>query len=149
MYGFRNFKRDWFWVLSIGLVGTFAFITAMDAIGEINIQRAWRTERLELFGFSALLILVMSFVPLAFRTLMFVEHKGWKRILLIAALITFVVPIFLVSQNRYVTWQEVVFGGSAVGLFFAALAITIPQILFGVFRWVRSGFAESAATQEK
>ena len=149
MYGFKNFKRDWTWVLCVGMAGAFAFIAAMDAVGELNIQRAWRAERLEFLAYAAILTLVMSFMPLSFRTLWFVEHKGWKRVLILLALVCFFFPIIMISQERYVTWQEILLGGTAIGLFFAALAIAIPQILFGVFRWIRSGFTESAATREK
>ena len=143
MYGFRNLKRDWLWVLGIGVVGALAFIVALDAVGEMNVNRAWRQGRVEFLGFAAVLILAISFIPLSFRTLMFVQHKGWQRVLILLSLAAFVYPIIMISQDRYVTWQEVVFGGTAVGLFFAAVAIAVPQLLFGVFRWVRSGFTES------
>ena len=141
MYGPEHFKKDWRWLLIAAVAGSPVVLLILQLTGDISLLRLWHSYKPSLVWFAGALAFAVFMLVLAVRSVMVIEHKGWQRLLILAALACIVYPFFSGTDQRTVPLSEVIVDLVAVGLYRAVIVIFASQIIAGVLLWIYRGFA--------
>ena len=140
MYGLTSIRHDWRWLLSATVIVWLVVLAVGDVSGKVGLLQLSLISPVSAAIMAGIFLIGAFVLVLALRSLMRISHQGWQRVLILAALASFLYPVLTGLQRTAVPWDDVIVELVAVGLYYAAIVILVPQIVAGVFLWIRSGF---------
>lgn len=147
MYGFRDFRNDWRWLLAATGIVWLVVLVAGDVSGKVGLLQLSLISPVAAAIMAGIFLIAAFVLVLALRSLMRTSHKGWQRVLLLVALAAFLYPVVTGLQRASLPWNDVIVELVAVGLYYATIVILVPQIVVGGLLWIRSSFAAAGASR--
>ena len=149
MYNLADFRKDWRWMLMTSVIGFIAVGVLLIVFEDYDLFHELRWDRDSLAEASAWIFGTIFFCLLAYRSVGFIRHKGWQRVLIVVAIAAFLL-VFLgqLSMEYRVDVGDVLESGR-VGALLAAFIIAVPQLVIGLIQWIQRGFAEADSQKEQ
>jgi len=141
VYSWTQIKKDFIpasW-LAIGLM--LAVFIGAAIIENLNIVTVFLKDPWEVSGVILVVTGLLIAVLLSYRSWYFIAHLGWKRVLLLVALVNFAWPVVTELSGSRAGLDDF-FAGVIAGATLAAVTIAAPQLLYLIARWVKSGFED-------
>ena len=148
MYGLRDLRDDWRWLLAATAIVWLIALLAGDVSGKVGLLQLWLVSWTSAAIMSGIILIAAFVLVVALRSLIRLSNRAWQRVLVLASLASFLYPVLTGLLQTSLPWGDVIVELVAVGLYYAAIVILVPQIVVGAFLRIRSGFAAAVSRRE-
>ena len=140
MYRFQTLKKDFPWLLAIGIVGAVLMMIVLQLAGEIALPGEFREKPGEILTGFLLIVVMIGFIAGALRSVPFIVSNWGRRILIGLGLVGFALPMIDIGDEGGLTLVDI-YEAILPGFLLAALLIAIPQLMYAGARTLRTGLA--------
>ncbi len=141
MYRIYSLKRDFRWLLAIGVTGAVGMMFVFQRTNEIALPGDLQEKPGEIVLGFVLITVMIGFIAGALRSLPFVASRWGRRTLIVLGLIGFALPMMDIGDEGGLTLVDV-YEVLLPSFLLAALLIALPQLVYAGVGRIRSGIAK-------